>query len=484
MALEAVKGNYLSGQVLDEKHSYPIVWFEAGGVDGGEDQLRCAFRSFVLNHMTQNLATRKPVICYNTWNVQERSKWWYGKEYAYPINQERILKDVDVAHRMGIDVYVIDAGWFDKAGDWTVNLARFPDGLRSVKEKVDRYGMKLGLWFNPRCASVPSKTVDEYHDCIATINGKKTIFPDWEPGNISYSMCLVSRYMEAFGERMIQLSKEVGVTYFKWDGVSTFGCDAAGHWHGTERQTPEERAACYGFQVVRMMTRLADRVAAACPGAIVDIDTTETGRLMGLAFLSAGRFFTINNGPYYTSYDIPRNPNQNNNVFFYPGPARTWICRTPLSHDKWIPSILFLTHYFPDDPLSSQQINVASLVLGQNGIWGDLPRVSDAGVRYIGETLARYKQVWNDMAAADPIIVGHVSGSPEIYEKIHPQTGRGGVVVFAMESGEYAYVTSHPVSSKYWASDGVSVRFDRRGRARLNLKLQRPGSAMIFFGVD
>jgi len=135
-------------------------------------------------------------------------------------------------------------------------------------------------------------------------------------------------------------------------------------------------------------------------------------------------------------------------------------------------------------------------MLGQNGIWGDLPRVSDAGVSYISETLARYKKVWNDMTTADPVCSGALSGSPEIYEKINPATGRGAVVVFAMSEGKYNYVTSRRAASPYWASDGVHVSFDSQGCALLELIFpsQRelkfahrgysPGAKIIFFGID
>jgi hypothetical protein len=61
-----------------------------------------------------------------------------------------------------------------------------------------------------------------------------------------------------------------------------------------------------------------------------------------------------------------------------------------------IPSTLFLTHYFPDAPQQWQEVAVASLILGQNGIWGDLLNVSDSGAAFIGSTLARYKQVRDD----------------------------------------------------------------------------------------
>jgi len=483
--LQAVKGNYLAGQVLDAKRPYQTVWFELGAVTGGENRLAAAFRSFVLNHMSENLGTRKPHVCYNTWNYQERNKWWNGKQYLDSMNAGRILQEIDVAHRMGIDVYVLDTGWYGKTGEWSVSRKRFPDGLKRVKEKLDRYGMQLGLWFGPTSAAVSSRALTEHRDCVMSRQGvEKKPGPVWET-EASYHMCLVSRYSEAFAERLIQLSKQIGVTYFKWDGIGQYGCDSARHWHGNESNSPEERADSYAFQLIRQMGRMADRVAAVCPGAIVDFDVTESGRAVGLGFLASGRFFLLNNGPYFSSYNIPFDrERQNSNVFFHPGPARTWICRSPLGYDKWTPSILFLTHYYPDDPIAMQEINMASLILGQNGIWGDLLGVSDSGVAYIGETLARYKQVRDDMAASDPVATGQVSGSPEFHEKINSQTGRGAVVLFATSKGKYSYVTTRRVTARHWAGPNVRVRRDRQGRAVLNFNLDKPGAKVVFFGVE
>ncbi len=483
--LQAVKGNYLAGQVVDAARPYQTVWFEAGAVRGDEDRLAAAFRDFVLNWMSESLGTRKPHICYNTWNYQERNKWWNGKQYLASMNPERILKEVDVAHRMGIEIYVLDTGWYGKTGEWSVSRERFPDGLKRVKEKLDRYGMRLGLWFGPAAAAISSRALAEHRDCVMSRHGVERKLGRVWGTEASYQMCLVSRYSDAFAERLIELSKEIGVTYFKWDGIGQYGCDSARHWHGNESNTPAERSDSYAFQLIRQMESMARRIAAACPGAIVDFDVTEARRAVGLGFLASGRFFLMNNGPYYQSYNIPYDrKRQNSNVFFHPGPARTWICRTPLGFDKWIPSILFMTHYYPDDPISQQEISMASLILGQNGIWGDLPGVSDAGVAYIGDTLARYKQVREDMAASDPLRQGQVSGSPEIHEKINAKTGRGAVVLFATAKGRYSYVTTRRVASKHWAGAGVRVRRDGQGRAVLDFNLHKPGSKIVFFGVE
>ena len=233
------------------------------------------------------------------------------------------------------------------------------------------------------------------------------------------------------------------------------------------------------------MNRVADKVAAAVPGAIVDFDVTESGRAMGLGFLSSGKFFLLNNGPYYENYDVPIDGSKSNvNLFFNQGPARTWVMRSVLTFDKWIPSVLFLTHFLPDDPQQWEEQNVASLILGQNGIWGDLPNVSSAGVDFIGSTIARYKQVRNDITESDPVVTGIASGSPEIHEKISASTGRGAVAIFATETGSFRYVTSHKVASEHWNSSGVVVVPDAAGRATIEAHFDKPGAKIVFFGVQ
>jgi len=189
------------------------------------------------------------------------------------------------------------------------------------------------------------------------------------------------------------------------------------------------------------------------------------------------------NGHYYHSYDIPHHRNNSNwNIFVYPGPACTWICRSPLGLDKWLPSGLFLTHYFPDDPIESQEVNLASLVLGQNGIWGDLMGISEAGVEYIAGILGRYKKVRDAVAESDPVVTGLVSGSPEIHEKISARTGQGVVALFAMAAGRYSYVTRNKVAAPMWKSEGVNIELDSAGCARVSFDFAKPGVKLLFFG--
>lgn len=483
--LKAVKGNYYRGQTLNKNLSFTTIWFEAAAIQGNEDQLAATYREFVLKYMTENLESRKPYLFYNTWNFQERNRNWYKKPYLADMNEERMLKEIETAHQMGIEVFVIDAGWFEKTGDWVPSKIRFPDQLKTIKKRLTEYGMKLGLWFNPNAAAVSSKILAKNRDCVKTMNGKEDPPSKiWETEE-SYGMCLVSKYRDDFANELIRCAKEYGVTYFKWDAIGQYGCNDPRHFHGNENNTPEERAECFAFEVGRSMAYVVDKLCAAIPEAIVDFDITEGNRSVGLGFLAAGKYFLINNGPYYFNYDIPFDRvNGQWNIFFYPGPARTWICRTPLTYDKWFPSVLFLTHYLPDDPYENQSIALGSLILGQNGIWGDLPAISKEGIAFFGKTLTEYKQIRDDITAATLIRDGAVGGSPEIYEKINSATGKGAVVVFSSHPGKYSYVTHYKPSRKISATRGVEVTYDNEGNAVLKLEFSKAEAKIILFGVS
>lgn len=97
--------------------------------------------------------------------------------------------------------------------------------------------------------------------------------------------------------------------------------------------------------------------------------------------------------------------------------------------------------------------------------------------------LTRYKQVREDITSAQMVQTGEPGGSPEIYEKVNPATGKGCVVMFAGK-GKYSYVTEHPVVSPLWKNDGVEIKKDNKGRAIINATFNEPSAKIILFGID
>lgn len=483
--LQAVKGNYYDGYPLDSKSGFESIWFELGLIDGGYDDILPCYRQFLLAEISENSESRKPYIFYNTWNYQERQRYYNGRPYLESMHLKHILAEIEVAHRLGIDVYVIDTGWYNKTGDWLVNLQRFPDGLQQVRAKLDEYGMKLGLWFNPIVAARTSAVMKSHPEYVITQNGTPWDFGEvWETEQ-SFAICLASGYVPHYVQTMIRLRDKLGVTYFKWDGISQYGCDSPKHDHGNESHTPEERQDCYAFEMGRRMIQIVEEVSAQRPDVIVDFDITEGQRFMGLGFLSVGKYFLVNNGPYYHDFDIPSRikiePNTIN-VFFHPGAARPRICRQGVKYDGIIPSILFLTHYLPDPPALSQRNSLASMLLGGNGIWGDLLSMSDEDICLLSSGIGDYKLVADAVTRAYPRVMGEIGTSPEIYEKLDAESGLGMVVLFTVNKARIVHVTE-PISSGKLLEVKGADHWERLpdGRVKLELELAANEARVVFF---
>jgi len=477
VALRARKGSYLDRQPLP----YSSVWTHVGIVAGGVNDVAHEFRTFLLDHQPDSLGSRRSETFYNTWAMQERSMWWHGGRYLDPMREETILAEIDAAHDIGVDAFVIDTGWYTKTGDWRVNPERFSADLAAVRARLELYGMRMGLWFGPTSAAVTSEVFMARPNLQMSLEGIRADAREVCETEASVSMCLVSEYADYFVEQLIRLYRETNVSIFKWDAVGQYGCDDPGHRHGDSSHTRQERADSYSFQLPLVLTEIARRLASEIPDAVVDFDVTEPGRSFGLSFLSAGRFFLVNNGPYFTSFDIPGFENENTNLLFYAGGARARAVRASTDFDRWIPSNLLLCHYLPDDPTSSQLANVASMVLGHNGLWGELSRVSLDGRALLRSVLHHYRRVRDDISRAAPTGPTYVGSSPEVHEKI--AEGRGVVAAFSPFAQSFRYVTRHPVSAEIWHTPGVRVLPTTEGHAILEFSFPNDdGSALVFFG--
>ena len=472
----AVRANTLDGQ----EGPLESIWFTLVTAEDAEGAFE-AFRDHLFRNGPEE--SRKPYVFYNTWNHQERLKYYEGRPYLSEMNLERMLAEIDVAHRLGIEVFVIDTGWYGKTGDWEVSQDRFPDGLRQVRAKLEEYGMRFGLWFNPIVAAKSSKVYTEHPEWVMSRSGEPDFWgPVWETVE-SYGMCVCSGYAEAFAETLVRLHRELGVTYFKWDAIGQLGCDSDQHDHGGPEHPIEVRRQRYGFESGRALTRIVERLLAEVPEAIVDFDVTERGRYFGLDFLRVGKYFLVNNGPYFHDFDIPkahRREPETINVFFQPGPARSRVCRSGARFDPYVPSGLYLTHYLPDGPRLSQWNALASLVLGGNGIWGDLVSLSAEDVAFWSEQLEHYRAVRDSAARAYPIRVGFPGSSPEIVEKLDADSGEGLVSFFATAPGRYVHVTSTEVPEDAEIVNASATEWLPSGHLKIEVELARDDARVVF----
>ena len=523
ISIVGLKGVYDSNHSLSDP--FESVWLHLVAIPGTIADIRHCYRTFINERLCPYPISRQPKVYYNTWHNQERVHGWYQGRFLTAMNERQILSEIDVAARMGVDTYVLDVGWFGSTGDWSPSKDRFPRGLKPIKESLGSHNIDLGLWFVPTTAALSSSLYKRNVGNRMTWRdqplGTREV---WETEE-SAECCLVSSYADDFADELIRCARDYGVTYFKWDAVEQYGCDDYRHFHGDNTMTHSERADRYAFLQPIYMTRIVQKLQAAVPNAIVDFDVTESARCVGLAFLSVGRYFAVNNGPYYQEFDVPNDMTstylphvsvredgvkfgttyENTNLFFHPGPARNWVCRSGLEYDRWIPSTLFLVHYLPDDEPSNNQLNsIASLVLGHGGIWGDITGVSTEGQQTFRKALSLYKKVRDFSTRVGLERVGQPGGMVETYDKVDPKSGQGLVVLFTGRKLEKFWAGAHdvgilPASATLTTRatsvcarhkilstkrSCVDVKFDRDGRATVSLRSTEITAAVVFFGSD
>ncbi len=494
IALAAKKANYLPNQLLSEK-PFESIWFDIALVPGGIDEAAAAFREFLLKGVALCDAGRRQRLCYNTWGWQERNRWSReAGSFTELLDEEHLLEEIDAAHECGIEVFVIDAGIFRDPGDWTLRQEILPNGLTRIRERLESYGMELGVWVGGVSASEtseafkrdPSVKVESVGECWRA-NG-------WadEPCFIT---CLASGFWMEMADSLIRLRREEGISYFKVDGVGQYLCEAAGHDHGGEDMARTERLDSYAFELVRSLARMAERIHEACPDVVLDFDVTEPGRCFGLGLLPSWRFFLINNGSYFKDFDRPLPPNTWDNVFVCPGAARASLIRNAVAFDRWVPLSLLLTHGLLDMPLSSIDTNMATVMLGFSGLWGNVAAVPPEGRARLGELAERYRRVREDAMEERVEVSGTPAESYEVYERISKKTGRGCICAFSSCVREFParedvpianmplrYITKAVPTSKIWTSqDGVNISRLIDGRILIEAEFGDSDAIVVFF---
>ncbi len=125
--------------------------------------------------VSQNLAsfTREKVL-YPSHRDQVRPvlyNSWYAT--TFDVNEEHQLALAKIAKDLGVEVFVIDDGWFkgrinDKGGlgDWTVDKNKFPNGLQPMIEKINALGLDFGIWIEPEMVNPNSDLYRQHPDWV------------------------------------------------------------------------------------------------------------------------------------------------------------------------------------------------------------------------------------------------------------------------------------------------------------------------------
>lgn len=133
-------------------------------------------------------------------------------------NQKELARK---AHDIGVELFIIDDGWFgkrndDKAGlgDWHINKEKFPNGLSEIIEYVKSLGMDFGIWVEPEAVNPDSDLYRTHPDWIYRFKGQEP-FMARNQYTLNISKKEVKEYIISFMSDL--LSKNPDITFIKWD---------------------------------------------------------------------------------------------------------------------------------------------------------------------------------------------------------------------------------------------------------------------------
>ena len=119
-------------------------------------------------------------LCRSKWANKERPILINNWEATYfDFNEEKLISLAEKAAEMGVELFVLDDGWFGKRdddtsglGDWFVNRKKLPSGLDGLVKKINQTGLKFGLWIEPEMVNPDSDLYRAHPDWAIHIPGR------------------------------------------------------------------------------------------------------------------------------------------------------------------------------------------------------------------------------------------------------------------------------------------------------------------------
>ncbi len=176
----------------------------------GLGKMTRSFHDFYRNHMFRSLyANKERPVLINNWEATH-----------FDFNTEKLLEIAREAKKAGIEMLVMDDGWFGKRdndecslGDWTVNEEKITGGLKNLVNQVREIGLEFGIWFEPEMISPDSVLYRAHQDWAVHIEGRPAAM-----SRMQYVLDLSNPEVRDYVyESVASILRSVPITYVKWD---------------------------------------------------------------------------------------------------------------------------------------------------------------------------------------------------------------------------------------------------------------------------
>ena len=203
-------------------HTERFAWSLKQGEEFYTPEAVMTYSAEGFGKMTSNFHhTFREHLCRGKYKHERRPVLINNWEATYfDFDRDKILQIAEGAAKLGVEMLVLDDGWFGKReadvsglGDWFVNTEKLKGGLKPVADGINQLGMKFGLWFEPEAISEDSDLYRQHPDWALQIPGRK-------PCRSRYQLILdMSRedVRDYLYERMTDILDSANIEYVKWD---------------------------------------------------------------------------------------------------------------------------------------------------------------------------------------------------------------------------------------------------------------------------
>ncbi|TFD96991.1 alpha-galactosidase [Jeotgalibacillus sp. R-1-5s-1] len=175
-----------------------------------------------LNGMSQSFhSLYQDRLIRGAWKTKERPVLLNNWEATYfDFDEKKLVSLADSASDLGIELFVLDDGWFEgrnndttSLGDWTADLKKLPEGLGSLADKVREKKVSFGIWVEPEMISEKSRLYDTHPDWVLRAPHRPHT-----PGRHQMVLDLTKRDVQDYIiDAICEVLEESNASYVKWD---------------------------------------------------------------------------------------------------------------------------------------------------------------------------------------------------------------------------------------------------------------------------
>ena len=169
-----------------------------------------SYHDFYRNHLIRSkFKYEKRPILINNWEAT-----------YFDFNTDKLLDIAREAKKCGIEMLVMDDGWFGKRnsdncslGDWKVNEEKITGGLKHLVDEVNKIGLQFGIWFEPEMISPDSNLYKEHPEWAIQIPGREAT-----ESRCQYVLDLSRPEVQDYAyECVAKILRSANIKYVKWD---------------------------------------------------------------------------------------------------------------------------------------------------------------------------------------------------------------------------------------------------------------------------